>query len=185
MDSQLSISSPPVSRRFTTLEGWHKVGEGVFSLGRATLVYNFAEQFDLDRGTNENGLSTLRNNEEWITGSEKPCDVENPFSPCQTPDLTRLSAQAEKPYHVYTPRQKWIVVALISAAGIFSGLSSNIYFPSLDAIARVSSLNASNRWTRASSPLPGPPRRKPRSQSHNYFVPDISRNIAAYVGFSV
>lgn len=44
----------------------------------------------------------------------------------------------EKPYHVFGKRKKWGVVVMIGVAGLFSGLSSNIYFPSLDAIAKAS-----------------------------------------------
>lgn len=43
-------------------------------------------------------------------------------------------------FHVFTKRQKWIVVCIIGAAGLFSGLSSNIYFPSLHAITEVCGL---------------------------------------------
>lgn len=45
----------------------------------------------------------------------------------------------EKPYHIFTKRQKWVVISIIGVAGLFSGLSSNIYLPSLDAIAKVRS----------------------------------------------
>ncbi|KAH8680694.1 major facilitator superfamily transporter [Xylariales sp. PMI_506] len=40
------------------------------------------------------------------------------------------------PYHAFNSSQKWTVVAIIGIAGLFSGLSSNIYFPSLDAISK-------------------------------------------------
>ena len=45
----------------------------------------------------------------------------------------------EEVYHIFEKREKWGVVAMIGVAGLFSGLSSNIYFPSLDAIAKVRS----------------------------------------------
>ncbi|KAF6825837.1 major facilitator superfamily transporter [Colletotrichum plurivorum] len=48
----------------------------------------------------------------------------------------REKQTTEPPYHVFTRRQKWFIIAIIGAAGLFSGLSSNIYFPSLDAISR-------------------------------------------------
>ncbi|KAF6807943.1 major facilitator superfamily transporter [Colletotrichum sojae] len=48
----------------------------------------------------------------------------------------RDNQTTEPPYHVFTRRQKWFIIAIIGAAGLFSGLSSNIYFPSLDAISR-------------------------------------------------
>ncbi|KAK0612793.1 major facilitator superfamily domain-containing protein [Bombardia bombarda] len=43
---------------------------------------------------------------------------------------------AEQPYHVFTKWQKWFVIVIIGTAGLFSGLSSNIYFPALDQIAK-------------------------------------------------
>jgi hypothetical protein len=45
----------------------------------------------------------------------------------------------EAPYHVFTVRMKWQVVLIVSLAGLFSSLSSNIYFPAIPAIAAVSS----------------------------------------------
>lgn len=45
--------------------------------------------------------------------------------------------RSEQPFHILNKRQKWFLVGMIGIAGLFSGLSSNIYFPSLDAIARV------------------------------------------------
>lgn len=44
----------------------------------------------------------------------------------------------KEPYHVFSHGKKWSIVVLIGVAGLFSGLSSNIYFPALDAIAKVS-----------------------------------------------
>ncbi|KAF2105544.1 major facilitator superfamily domain-containing protein [Lophiotrema nucula] len=44
---------------------------------------------------------------------------------------------SEKPYHAFSRRRKWCVVVMIGVAGMFSGLSSNIYSPALDAIAQV------------------------------------------------
>lgn len=48
-----------------------------------------------------------------------------------------------RPYHVFSMRQKWFVVVTIGAAGLFSGLSSNIYFPALETIAQVRRLRRS------------------------------------------
>lgn len=52
--------------------------------------------------------------------------------------------RSEQPFHIFNKRQKWFVVIIIGIAGLFSGLSSNIYFPSLDAIARVRCLSPLN-----------------------------------------
>ncbi|KAK9428933.1 major facilitator superfamily domain-containing protein [Lipomyces doorenjongii] len=39
------------------------------------------------------------------------------------------------PYSIFTPRQKALVVSIVSVAATFSGFASNIYFPSIPAIA--------------------------------------------------
>ncbi|KAK6827642.1 MFS general substrate transporter [Apiospora arundinis] len=49
--------------------------------------------------------------------------------------------ESEKPYHVFPKTYKRVLVAIIGVAGLFSGLSSNIYFPALETIA--SNLNIS------------------------------------------
>lgn len=62
-------------------------------------------------------------------------DKQNPFD--DEWKVQDLEPEAEQPYHVFSRREKWFVIITIGVAGMFSGLSSNIYFPSLDAIARV------------------------------------------------
>jgi len=44
----------------------------------------------------------------------------------------------EPPYHVFTLEKKRQMVYVVSLAGLFSPLSSNIYFPALGQISRVS-----------------------------------------------
>lgn len=51
---------------------------------------------------------------------------------------SKPSHAPKEPYHVFSHGKKWSIVILIGVAGLFSGLSSNIYFPALDAIAKVS-----------------------------------------------
>lgn len=43
----------------------------------------------------------------------------------------------EQPYHVFSKGRKMVLIGTIGVAGLFSGLSSNIYFPALDSIAKV------------------------------------------------
>lgn len=50
--------------------------------------------------------------------------------------------ESQQPYHVFSKGQKRLLVAIIGLAGLFSGLSSNIYFPAQDLIARVSKFSA-------------------------------------------
>lgn len=51
---------------------------------------------------------------------------------------SKPSHTPKEPYHVFSHGKKWSIVILIGVAGLFSGLSSNIYFPALDAISKVS-----------------------------------------------
>jgi len=44
----------------------------------------------------------------------------------------------EPPYHVFSQKRKKQLVYIVSLAGLFSPLSSNIYFPALGQIADVS-----------------------------------------------
>jgi len=43
----------------------------------------------------------------------------------------------EPPYHIFTLSKKKQMVYIVSLAGLFSPLSSNIYFPALGQISRV------------------------------------------------
>lgn len=61
-----------------------------------------------------------------------------PSEPSTRPPSSLRPAKFEEPYNVFSPCLKWVVVIIIGIAGLFSGLSSNIYFPSLDIIAHVS-----------------------------------------------
>jgi len=41
----------------------------------------------------------------------------------------------DKPYSIFTTRQKWTIVVIVSFAGMFSPLTANIYFPAIPVIA--------------------------------------------------
>lgn len=63
----------------------------------------------------------------------------------QKPYTVLACLEPNGPYHVFSHRRKWAIVILIGIAGLFSGLSSNIYFPALDAIAKVSLPGSENQ----------------------------------------
>ena len=75
--------------------------------------------------TEQSGFSQLHVSIEGIEYSE-PGEVEK-----------RVSVVPEPLYHVFSKEEKWTLVIMIGVAGLFSGLSSNIYFSALDAIAQV------------------------------------------------
>ncbi|KAF4774379.1 major facilitator superfamily transporter [Colletotrichum scovillei] len=80
-----------------------------------------------------------------IEGHSAPREAQNPFDDNSSGDegTAVQELEPEPPYHVFTKKQKWVVIVIIGAAGLFSGLSSNIYFPALDTIAR--DLNVSSQ----------------------------------------
>ncbi|KAJ3896532.1 MFS general substrate transporter [Lentinula edodes] len=43
----------------------------------------------------------------------------------------------ERPYSVYTSKEKWFIVTLVSFAGIFSPFTANIYFPAIPTLTSV------------------------------------------------
>ncbi|KAE9375984.1 MFS general substrate transporter [Stipitochalara longipes BDJ] len=47
-----------------------------------------------------------------------------------------ISAPPAIPYSIFTPKQKALIIAIVSIAATFSAFASNIYFPSIPAIAR-------------------------------------------------
>nr|XP_036575935.1 MFS multidrug transporter [Colletotrichum truncatum]KAF6782591.1 MFS multidrug transporter [Colletotrichum truncatum] len=67
----------------------------------------------------------------------------NPFDDANEVEDQPNETGNEEPYHVFPKRHKWAVIVIIGTAGLFSGLSSNIYNPSLDAIARDLKVNSS------------------------------------------
>jgi len=62
-----------------------------------------------------------------ITSLSKP--VRSPLSRQQTP--------SETPHHIFNTKHKRYMVYIVSFAGLFSRLSSNIYFPALGSVAKV------------------------------------------------
>lgn len=67
-----------------------------------------------------------------IADTADPSTVESSTAP-----LSLQKTLPEVPHHVFDRRQKRWMVYIVSFAGLFSPLSSNIYFPALGNIARV------------------------------------------------
>jgi hypothetical protein len=123
----------PIPRRFTTTEGCYEVREDVYTIEKRTLTLSSTDTFDLEQCTDDRtSLIAMNKAVKRDSGRSIPLsDKGHTFAGAR-------GSAALKPYHVYSARQKWTVVVLIGVAGLFSGLSSNIYFPSIDAIAKVS-----------------------------------------------
>ena len=167
------------SHRFTTLEGWGDMCNGLYQLA-GQLRYIPRNQdlgTPLFAGTPTSGTSAAgtpfyvspnlshttlpsstsfsgrrhsfasANPPQPVEQLELPLSreeslVKNPFNQSSTPppepEKANTTPTKEPPYHISTPRQKKLLVYIVSLAGLFSPLSSNIYTPALDTIARVS-----------------------------------------------
>lgn len=68
--------------------------------------------------------------------------MSGPSSTGSLPDLS-ASQDPEPPYHIFSKKQKWNLVILVSLAGSFSPLSSNIYFPAISSISSDLGVGAS------------------------------------------
>jgi hypothetical protein len=84
-----------------------------------------------------------------VSGVEKRPANSNPGRSNSTWSFDNLkeknTPQNEPPYHVFTTRKKKQLMYIVALAGLFSPLSSNIYFPALGAIAQVR-LTVSNEF---------------------------------------
>jgi len=138
-----AIQKSRISRRFTTLEGWHELGNGVYTTGTSLRAIAVENQFDPSAYNDDRTSWTRpRRSEHGSLGaSSRDFEQEWAASPISDKRGTIVGGGVveEEVYHVFERREKWSVVAMIGVAGLFSGLSSNIFFPSLDAISKVRS----------------------------------------------
>ncbi|KAK6209351.1 hypothetical protein LQW54_006338 [Pestalotiopsis sp. IQ-011] len=142
----------PSHRRFSSIEGWKEVANNMYYAAGHGLV-NLSTSPDIDGVPNENAdvITRQASHEEHNTSmntstiQQRDDEERDPFSTsnhtASEDEFKSLkdepqTSKVEEPYHVFTSRQRWFVVVIIGAAGLFSGLSSNIYFPALDAIAK-------------------------------------------------
>jgi hypothetical protein len=156
------------SRRFTTIEGWKNAGGSVYNAAGAGLrvlaidpEFDSARYFDdypqtsrrarSDRSSRSTASPSHHNSIDSVSmasswgpvglerGDHIRWDASSAHENLPSKERPMPAEKDVPPYHVFSKRQKWLLVIVIGVAGLFSGLSSNIYFPSLDAIAGVSS----------------------------------------------
>jgi hypothetical protein len=133
-DSWLNVS-PQLSRRFTTLEGWREIGTGVYVVGASRIqISSIQHQFDADEYYDDRtsckglGKPDPISLQPWQEGEHLVESIK---------EEKGVSIASEPLYHAFSTKRKWTVVIMIGVAGLFSGLSSNIYLPALGAISKV------------------------------------------------
>ncbi|KAF8602360.1 MFS general substrate transporter [Ceratobasidium sp. AG-I] len=77
-------------------------------------------------------MSTL-NNPSPTSDSPLQQGLQSPIHDAKASDPDR--SVPEKPFSIYTKREKWFMVAMVSLAGMFSPFSSAIYFPAIPTMA--------------------------------------------------
>jgi hypothetical protein len=138
-------------RRFTTLEGWREIGSGVYAMGSSNIrMFSFRHQFDpehsqytgfdftqtLDHAqtavTKRQSLVQHRTSSEGTIGKAIGSVRDEKMCP-----MAISEDESEEPYHVYTLKEKWTLVAIAGAAASFPMLTFNMYLPALGRIATV------------------------------------------------
>lgn len=137
-----AIQTRRISRRFTTLEGWRDIGSGVYTTGTRLQTFAIVNQFDPESYNDDRTSWTAPSKSDRASAgsrrSQEEAWIASPTSEKSSGSVVSGGRIEEEVYHVFAQREKWSVVAMIGVAGLFSGLSSNIFFPSLDAISKVS-----------------------------------------------
>lgn len=157
------------ARRFTTLEAWREVQDGLYLAAGSTIAAitpnpTYDPEWPVRDGNPPNTRlsrlqlksihgyeSGIRSNAFrpgqaglWPHGPAYRTEAKDEYvlQEAQPDSASGASVELPReeldpPFHVFTNRMKWFVIITIGAAGLFSGLSSNIYLPSLSAIAKV------------------------------------------------
>ncbi|KAH7089723.1 major facilitator superfamily transporter [Paraphoma chrysanthemicola] len=128
-----------ITRRFTTLEGFREIGE-LYVIGSNVQIFSVRHQFDPESYDDDRTSWTAPsapqrgtfNIENEVKEESLDPTVDSPGAPREN----HTNAAVEPLYHIFSKKEIWTVVITIGVAGLFSGLSSNIYFPALDAIAK-------------------------------------------------
>jgi hypothetical protein len=102
----------------------------------SSIAFADASNFSTPRGSRAN---LARLNQDYSRDSSRRPSLEVTSSASSFYDLEKKLP--EPPYHVFSGKKQKSLLLLASMAGVFSSLSSNIYFPALGIIANVSDLN--------------------------------------------
>lgn len=110
-------------------------------MGRQSmLVFSDFNSFESPRGSRSGPSRSRDDDEDYEFDPDfkpefDPLHDEKKFGPESTYSLEKNLP--DPPYHVFTLAKKKQMVYIVSLAGLFSPLSSNIYFPALGQISRV------------------------------------------------
>lgn len=101
---------------------------------QSILLFADFNNFESPRGSQSQRRAEREDDSEYGSPPESPSD-ERQFSSASIYSLDKKLP--EPPYHVFSLAKKKQMVYIVSLAGLFSPLSSNIYFPALGQISKV------------------------------------------------
>jgi hypothetical protein len=99
---------------------------------QSILVFADFNNFESPRGSRSQRIAERDDEDLEDTGPRPDC-----IRPSASSSYSLDKALPEPPYHVFTLAKKKQLVYIVSLAGLFSPLSSNIYFPALGQITTV------------------------------------------------
>jgi hypothetical protein len=123
----LTHTRPVIYRRQTAParpSGWNR---------QSILLFADFNKFEGPRCSRSQWRAEQEDDSDYGSPPDSPSD-ESHFSSDSIDEKT----QPEPPYHVFSLAKKKQMVYIVSLAGLFSPLSSNIYFPALGQISKVS-----------------------------------------------
>ena len=85
---------------------------------------------------NKNNISTAPKPEDTTQSDSVEATDSVSNAEAELRSLPSPSTERDPPYHIFNKKRKWLLVYIVSIAGMFSPLSSNIYFPAINAISR-------------------------------------------------
>jgi len=104
---------------------------------QSILLFADFNKFESPRSSRSQRRAEQEDGSDYGSPPNSPSD-ERHFSSASLDSLGKKLA--EPPYHVFSLAKKKQMVYIVSLAGLFSPLSSNIYFPALGQISKVSML---------------------------------------------
>lgn len=142
-----TISSHPSSTPFAARRAWRNTTGNISRAMNRSSMMVFADFNSFDESP---GNSRQAGRESQHSGFSSYFS-EPDFGPDFDPDIKSAAVSVSEkrqsveeilkpdpPYHIFTLAKKKQMVYIVSLAGLFSPLSSNIYFPALGQISRVS-----------------------------------------------
>lgn len=154
--STISVIGRRISQRFTTLEGWREIGFGVYAMGSSNIrMFSIRHQFDPELSQNTDfDFTQTRDSERAVqatlagrqSSSQRPTLSDGTIGKAigsirdgKSTSVFMTEERVQEPYHLYTVKEKWVLLGIVGAAACLPTFTFNAYLPALGKIATVGS----------------------------------------------